>query len=59
MATWGIRKVETIKLIDFWAEDKTQEELEGCHRNRDVFVRIARKLQEASYDRTFEKRLRK
>jgi len=29
MATWG--KPETFKLIDLWAEDKIQEELEGCH----------------------------
>lgn len=52
MATWG--KPETFKLIDLWAEDRTQEELEGCHRNRDVFVRIATKLREVGYDRTFE-----
>ena len=52
MATWG--KPETLKLIDLWADDKVQEELAGCHRNRDIYQRIAIKLQEAGYDRTLE-----
>ena len=47
-------KTETLKLIDLWADNKVQEELEGCHHNRDIYQRITAKLQEAGYDRTLE-----
>ena len=45
---------EMFKLIKIWGEDRVQEQLEGCHRNREVYVRIARKMAEsAGYERTF------
>ena len=52
MVTW--QKQETLKLIDVWADDTIQSQLEGCHHNKDVYVRISRKMREAGFDRTFE-----
>jgi len=56
MATWG--KPETLKLIDLWADDKVQEELEGCHHNRDIYQHIAMKLQEAELSNNVARKLR-
>ena len=47
-------KSETLKLIEVWGEDNIQEQLEGCHRNREVYMRIARKLNDCGYERSFE-----
>ena len=52
MASWG--KDEVLKLIAIWADDRVQAQLEGCHRNRDVFERVAKTLREEGYERTFE-----
>ena len=35
-------------------EDNIQEQLEGCHRNREVYIRIARKLNDCGFKRSFE-----
>ena len=39
---WG--KNETLKLIEIWGEDNVQQQLEECHRNREVYTRIARRM---------------
>ena len=45
---------ETRQLIEIWGEADIQSQLEGCHRNREVFQRIARKLSEAGFERAYE-----
>ena len=50
-STWSRR--ETLKLIEVW-EDNIQEQLEGCHCNREVYMCIARKLNDCGYGRSFE-----
>lgn len=52
MTSWG--KEETLKLIAIWADERVQAQLEGCHRNRDVFEQIAKLLGEEGYERTYE-----
>jgi len=52
MTTW--QKEETSKLIEIWADDWIQLELEGYHRNKDVYVHVLRKMCEAGYSGTFE-----
>ena len=37
-------KDETAKLIDIWARAEVQAQLEGCHRNRDVYEKMAQEL---------------
>ena len=32
------RDEETLKLIDVWSESNVQEEVEGCRRNKHVYV---------------------
>lgn len=46
-------KQETRKLIEIWGEDNIQSQLEGCHRNKEVYQRIARKMGEEGFERTF------
>ena len=43
-----------LKLIDIWADDRIQSELEGCHCNKDVYVHVSRKMFEAGYSRTYK-----
>ncbi|XP_042313759.1 uncharacterized protein LOC121925552 isoform X2 [Sceloporus undulatus] len=45
---------ETLDLISLWGEEKVQEQLRDCHRNINVFEKIAEKMQEKSHDRTAE-----
>jgi hypothetical protein len=52
MATWS--KEETLKLIEIWGDDRIQAQLEGVHRNQDVFNKIAREMGESGFDRTFQ-----
>jgi len=52
MTTW--QREETSKLIEIWADDRIQSELEGCHRNKDVYVHVSRKMCDAGYSRTFK-----
>jgi len=51
-STWSRSK--TLKLIKIWGEDMIQEQLEGCHRNRDVYMRIACIMNNCGYERSFE-----
>ena len=47
------KKQETLKLIEIWGEDYIQTQLEGCHRNKEVYQHIARKMGEEGFERTF------
>ena len=52
MATWS--KEETLRLIEIWGDDRIQAQLEGVHRNQDVFTKIAREMSESGFERTFQ-----
>ena len=39
MAQWTDE--ETLKLIEIWSEDKIQEELDGCKKNKHIYDKIA------------------
>ena len=52
MATWS--KEETLQLIEIWGDDSVQAQLEGVHRNQDVFTKIAREMSESGFERTFQ-----
>ena len=45
-ATWADK--------DLWGDSKIQEELDGAVRNKVVFERIAKKLQEQGYEREWK-----
>ena len=51
-ATWS--KEETLKLIDVWGNDTIQAQLQDCTSNQKIFKKVARDLNEAGYDRTFQ-----
>ena len=55
MVTWS--KQELLKLIDNWAGDRIQSELEVCHQ--EVYCCISRKICEAKCDGTFKQCLEK
>ena len=40
---------ETTKLIDIWSEDAIQAMLEGSRRNREVFIRISKKIENCGF----------
>ena len=50
--TWN--KETTLSLIEIWGDDRIQAQLEGAHRNRNVYLKIARQMSEAGYQRTLE-----
>ena len=52
-STWGKNKI--LKLIEVWGEDNIQEQLEGYHRNREVYMRIASRMSNCGFERSFEK----
>ena len=45
---------EVRALIAIWGEDKVLEELDGAVRNKVVFMRIAKKMNELGYDRDWQ-----
>ena len=45
---------ETFQLIELWGEDNIQQELEGFKRNKDVYLTISKKMNEAGYEKTAE-----
>lgn len=49
-STWS--EEETITLIDLWGDEKIQEELQNCTRNRSVYERLSRQLEAVGYTRT-------
>ena len=46
--TWADKEVKA--LLTIWGDTKIQEELDGAVRNKVVFERIAKKLQEQGYE---------
>ena len=51
-ATWS--KEEILKLIEVWGDDTIQAQLQDCTRNQKIFEKVARELNEAGYERTFQ-----
>ena len=51
-STWN--KEETLRLIEIWGDNRIQAQLEWAHRNRNVYMKIAREMSEAGYQRTLE-----
>ena len=41
-------------MIEIWGDDNIQSQLERCQQNREVYVRISRKMNESEFERTFE-----
>ena len=39
-------------LIELWSEDSIQVQIEGCGRNREVYVKLAEQMKRAGYSRT-------
>ena len=37
----------TLKLIKIWSEDKIQEELDGCKKNKQIYDKIAARMTKA------------
>ena len=50
---------ETFKLTELWSEDSIQGMLEGSRRNRDVYAKIAKNMNETGYEKTVEQCARK
>ena len=38
--------------MDFWSDDVIQCQLEGCKRNKDVYKKISKLMQEKGYTKT-------
>ena len=47
MATWT--EEETTKLIEIWSEDAIQAMLEGSRRNREIFIRISKEMENCGF----------
>ena len=43
---------ETLYLIALWGKDSIQVQIEGCARNRKVYVKLAEQMKEAGYSQT-------
>ena len=43
---------ETLYFIALWGEDSIQVQIEGCARNREVYVKLAEQMKEVGYSRT-------
>ena len=52
MAQWS--DAETAKLVEIWSEDKIQEELEGCKKNKHIYEKIANRMKIEGFDRSTE-----
>ena len=50
MTTW--RDQEVFQLVDFWSDDVIQCHLEECKRNKDVYEKISKLMQEKRYTKT-------
>ena len=51
-AAWS--EVEIKSLISIWGDKKTQEELEGSIRNKNIYKKIANEMEEQGYSRDWE-----
>ena len=43
---------ETLYLFELWGEDSIQVQIEGCARNREVYVKLVEQMKEEGYSRT-------
>ena len=43
---------EMFYLIQLWGEESIQVQIEGCKRNKQVFTKLARQMEEEGYERT-------
>ena len=59
MATGNWTDEETLKLIALWSEDSIQAMLEGCKRNKDVYAKLAKQMEETGYHKTGDQCSRK
>ena len=50
--TWADKEVKA--LLTIWGDSKIQEELDGAVRNKVVYERISKKLQEEGYEREWK-----
>ena len=39
---------ETLLLIDLWGEESVQVQIEGCARNKEVYAKLAARMQDAT-----------
>ena len=46
-------KAETKALINLWAEEAVQRELEGAKRNKSVYETLARRMEDLGYYHTW------
>ena len=54
MAVVNWTDAETFQLINCWAEEGIQEQLEGCKRNKHIYESLSRSLAEHSIEKTGE-----
>ena len=59
MAVGSWTDAETLKLIALWSEEGIQAMLEGCKRNKDVFLKLAKQMEVAGMDKTADQCNRK
>ena len=52
MAQWTDE--ETLKSIEIWSEDKIQEDLDGCKKNKHIYDKKAARMTKAGFDGTFD-----
>ena len=45
---------EVYKLIEVWSDDTIQDQLEGSHRNQQVYKKISETLAQKGYTRTWD-----
>ena len=50
-STW--EDEEVVELINIWADERIQQQLDGCTRKRPIFEKMAKTLAEAGFTRTF------
>ena len=43
---------ETLLLIDLWGKESVQVQIEGCARNKEVYAKLAARMQEEGYNRS-------
>ena len=50
--SWSVE--ETKALIAIWGQENVQRQLDGVHRNREVYQRIAMELEDEGYAKTWQ-----
>ena len=54
MASWSSNEV--LALLSIWGEESVQTQLDGAVRNKEVFVKISRKLSELGFANDWKQR---